>query len=139
MDTDVTETPERDRGLLGLVERILKRPEPAQPTVAVVESNDGLDPEVIEEASPESLEPDIAVESTRELTRAQLANVIIRALQGIQGCPPHGFEIIIYGHHPWNAMLRITPAAGAMRDAPAWHRRVEEMVQLLRAQYELAD
>lgn len=133
----------QDRGLLGLVERIMRKPAPPEapkPAADVdVGMADGLDPVLKEEVAPASLEPAIAIESTRELTRAQLADVILRALHGIDGCPPKGFEVTIYGHRPWNAMLRVTPAAGALRDAASWRRRVQDMVQSLRDQYELTD
>jgi hypothetical protein len=139
----VKETPERDRGLLGLVERIMRRPGDPEPikteTDADADTRDGLDPVVAEDAAPASLEPQLSVESTRTLGRSEIADVILRALRGIDGCPPDGFEVVVYGTRPWNAMLRITPAAGAVPDARAWRQRVQDMVQLLRHQYELSE
>jgi hypothetical protein len=139
----VKETPERDRGLLGLVKRIMRRPGDPEPikteTDADADTRDGLDPIVAEDAAPASLEPQLSVESTRTLGRSEIADVILRALRGIDGCPPDGFEVVVYGTRPWNAMLRITPAAGAVPDARAWRQRVQDMVQLLRHQYELSE
>ncbi|WP_371424482.1 hypothetical protein [Tardiphaga sp.] len=137
------ETPERDRGLLGLVERIMRRPgdpEQIKPKPdADADTRDGFDPIVAEDSPAASLEPQLAVESTRTLSRLEIADVILRALKGIDGCPTAGFEVIVYGTKPWNAMLRITPAAGAVPDARAWRQRVQDMVQLLRHQYELRE
>lgn len=141
-DTHVTETPERDRGLLGLVDRLMKRSgtEPAKPlTDADADRADGLDPVLSEQPAPISMEPQVAVESTRQLSSTELADVILRALKSIEGCPPDGFEVIVYGTRPWNAMLRITPMAGALSDAAAWRRRVQDMVLPLRDQYELTE
>lgn len=137
------ETPERDRGLLGLVERIMRRsgdPEPIRPEPDEdADTRDGLDPVVAEDAPAASLEPQLSVESTRTLGRPEIADVILRALKGIDGCPPAGFEVVVYGTRPWNAMLRITPAAGSVPDAHVWRQRVQDMVQLLRHQYELSE
>jgi hypothetical protein len=139
----VKETPERDRGLLGLVERIMRRsgdPEPIRPEPDEnADTRDGLDPVVAENVPPASLDPQLSVESTRMLGRSEIADVILRALKGIDGCPAAGFEVIVYGARPWNAMLRIAPAAGAVPDAAAWRQRVQDMVQLLRHQYELSE
>ena len=135
------ETPQRDRGLLGLVERLMRRPgdpEPIRPEPDA-DTRDGFDPVVAGENPAASLEPQLAVESTRTLDRSEIADVILRALKGIDGCPTAGFEVVVYGTRPWNAMLRITPAAGAVPDARAWRQRVQDMVQLLRHQYELRE
>jgi hypothetical protein len=139
---DVKESTERDRGLLGLVERIMGRPAPPEPARVAVnpDSSDGLAPVVAAQASaPASLEPQISVEATRTLSHAEMADVILRGLRAVQGCPEQGFEVIVYGSRPWNAMLRITPAAGPLPDAAAWRARVRDLVPLLRAQYELVE
>jgi hypothetical protein len=36
-------------------------------------------------------------------------------------------------------MLRITPAAGVLPDAKAWRARLQDMVQLLRDQYDVTE
>jgi hypothetical protein len=76
--------------------------------------------------------------STRSVDRAQLGDIILRALQATEGCPQRGFEVTVYGSRPWNALLRITPLAGAP-DAAAWRARLETMVLLFREQYELKE
>jgi hypothetical protein len=140
----VTETPDRDRGLLGLVERLIGKsgdpdPAPAKPVPGIdADVKAGFDP-VVEDAPADSLEPQLSVEGTRSVTRGELADVILRALQAIESCPQNGFEVTVYGSRPWNAMLRITPAAGAMLDAKAWRTRVQDMVLLLRDQYDLTE
>jgi hypothetical protein len=138
----VTETPDRDRGLLGLVERLIRKsgdPDPAKPVSEIdADVKAGFDP-VVDDAPADSLEPQLSVEGTRSVTRDELADVILRALQAIEGCPQNGFEVTVYGSRPWNAMLRITPAAGAMLDAKAWRVRVQDMVLRLRDQYDLTE
>ena len=132
---------DRDRGRLGLVERIMKRPsdpEPVRPEPDA-DARDGFGPVVAEENPAASLEPQLAVESTRTLDRSEIADVILRALKGIDGCPAAGFEVVVYGTRPWKAMLRITPAAGSVPDARDWRQRVQDMVLLLRNQYELRE
>lgn len=136
MDTNVIDTPERDRGLLGLVERIMRRPEAAE---TGIDRQDAIDPVIPGEVTPTSLEPQVSIESTRSLTRTELAGIILRALRRIDGCPARGLQVIVYGSRPWNAMLRITPAAGPVADASAWRARVQSMIPLLRQQYDLVE
>ncbi len=143
-----------DRGLLSLIDRLVKRPggnaatkvfETAKlaasdkKSVAAEESTrDGLDPIVPEEKAPVSLEPEITVESTREVTRAELAELIIKALQAGEKYPTIGFEITVYGSRPWNAMLRILPAAGPV-NADIWRDRLQTVVLLFRDRYEIKE
>jgi hypothetical protein len=149
----VSET-ERDRGLLSLIDRLVKRPggsaatkpfETAKPatdrpkSVAADEgAREGLDPIVPEEKAPASLEPELTVESTREVTRDELADLIIKALQAGDKYPTNGFEITVYGSRPWNAMLRILPAAGAVK-AEIWRDRLQTVVLLFRDRYEIKE
>jgi hypothetical protein len=138
----VSDTNDRDRGLLSLIDRLMKRPESpaATTTPAVVDDGrrDGLDPVVPDDAPAMTLEPQIAVESTRRLGRTELAAIIQRRLQAVEGCPANGVEVTVYGARPWNAMLRFTPAAGPV-DAGRWRAQLQDMVMLLREQYEVAD
>lgn len=134
------EAAERDRGLLSLVERIMKRPVDATPAPPNAEQSAAADAIPADQHKQvESLEPQISVEATRTLTAAELADVMLRALQAIDGCPRSGFEVIVYGLKPWNAMLRITPAAGPLHNASVWRERVQAMVPRLRDQYQLAE
>jgi hypothetical protein len=139
----VKETTERDRGLLGLVERIMgKSAAPAPPRPAPdPESSGGLDAVLAQAstAAPASLEPRISVEATRSLTHVEMADIILRGLRAVEGCPEHGLEVVVYGSRPWNAMLRITPAAGPLPNAAAWRARVRDLVPMLREQYELIE
>lgn len=87
-----------------------------------------------------SLEPQIFVEGPRSCTPAQMADIILRTLNAIDGCPKQGFEVTVYGSCPWNAMLQITPAAKlAPAAAQLWRDRVRVLVPLLRDQYEIVD
>ncbi len=144
----MSETTERDRGLLSLIDRLVKRPgtsaatKPFDLSTSIVTPDDGaregLDPVVPDEKAPASLEPQIAIESTRDVTRIELADLIIKALKASDGYPDSGFEITVYGSRPWNAMLRVTPAAGAV-NAEAWRARLQALVLLFRDRYEIKE
>lgn len=150
----MSETNERDRGLLSLIDRLVKRPgagaatkpfETAKPagdskTPAPPDdgAREGLDPIVPDNKPQASLEPVIAVESTREVTRTELAELIIKALQAGEKYPTKGFEITVYGSQPWNAMLRILPAAGPV-NAKVWRERLQTVVLLFRDRYEIKE
>jgi len=134
----MAEPTDHDQGLLGLVERLLRRPEKPLPAKADA-AEDGLGPAVEVEAPPELLEPQISVEGPQTKTPAEMAEIILRALRAIAGCPAQGFEVIVYGSHPWNAMLRITPAAGGLPDGALWRARVRTMAHVLRGQYDVVD
>lgn len=145
---------ERDRGLLSLIDRLVKRPGAGAATKPLDTSKsvdgklnltatdegarEGLDPIVPEDKAPVSLEPEIAVESTREVTRAELAELIIKALQAGDKYPTSGFEITVYGSRPWNALLRILPAAGPVK-ADIWRDRLQTVVLLFRDRYEIKE
>lgn len=142
---------ERDRGLLSLVDRIMKRPadpEPASPTADEdspdvdspdVEITDNAAAPTVADLPLTSLEPQLSIESTHVVSRKEIAEMILRALNLAPDCPKQGFEVTIYGVRPWNAMLRITPAAGSIKNPGTWRERVREMVPRLRDQYELSD
>lgn len=156
----VSETTDRDRGLLSLIDRLVKRPggnaatkpfEPVQSETGDHEAaarekagstddgaREGLDPVVPGTKALASLEPDLAVESTREVSRAELADLILKALQAGDKYPTNGFEITVYGSRPWNAMLRIMPAAGAVK-ADVWRDRLQTVILLFRDRYEIKD
>ncbi|HEY8337137.1 MAG TPA: hypothetical protein VIQ05_25355 [Tardiphaga sp.] len=132
----MTEPTDHDHGLLGLVDRLLRKPEkpvPAQTTPP----EDGLGPPVEAQASPDLLEPQLTAEAPRTCSPQEMAEIILRALRAIDGCPKQGLEVVVYGSRPWNAMLRITPAAGPVADAPAWRARVRAMAVVLRGQYDV--
>lgn len=150
----VSETTERDRGLLSLIDRLVKRPgasaatkpfeakKPAtgdkKPAPADEDARDGLDPIVPDNKPPVSLEPELTVESTREVGRTELAELIIKALQAGEKYPTNGFEVTVYGSRPWNAMLRILPAAGPV-NAEIWRDRLQTVVLLFRDRYEVKE
>lgn len=137
----MTRPTERDHGLLSMVERLMRRPGEAETPKAAPDkaAQDRLDPVVDVTAAPAMLEPQLTVEGEHACSRAEMAGIILRTLRAIDGCPKQGFEVTVYGAHPWNAMLRIAPAAGPLHDAPAWRERVRDMVPRLREQYKLLD
>ncbi|MDB5619907.1 hypothetical protein [Tardiphaga sp.] len=135
-------TGERDHGLLSLVERLMGKPadRAIKPTAALRDITEaGLDPVLPAAAVPDMLEPQLSTEGQRTCNRAKMAEIILRALRSIEGCPRQGLEVTVYGERPWNAMLRITPAAGKLPDAPVWRERVRAMAQVLRGQYEVVE
>lgn len=145
---------ERDRGLLSLIDRLVKRPgastatKPFEttkpgvrdkaPVAADDGTRDGLDAIVPDVKAPVSLEPELTVETTRDVTRTELSELIIKALQAGEKYPTDGFEITVYGSRPWNAMLRILPAAGAVK-ADIWRDRLQTVVLLFRDRYEIKE
>jgi hypothetical protein len=132
----MTEPTEHDHGLLGLVDRLLRKPEKPVPA-QMTPPEDALGPPVEAEASPDLLEPQLTAEAPRTCSPQEMSEIILRALRAIDGCPKQGLEVVVYGSRPWNAMLRITPAAGPVADAPAWRARVRAMAVVLRGQYDV--
>jgi hypothetical protein len=143
---EVTDYEEMDPGLLALVQSVL---EPGvKPKVEVqTEAETKIEPEtepVAELAEPAGdSKPEAVPAISNELTRArsavELAAIILNALRTLDGSPKDGFAVTVYGANPWNAMLTITPAAGAIKDAPLWRERVKEMAIRLREHYDLVE
>jgi hypothetical protein len=69
-------------------------------------------------------------------THTELANMILRTLRTIDGCPPHGFIVTAYGSNPWSAMLTIRPETGSITDAQLWYARVREIGVQLRDRFD---
>ena len=69
-------------------------------------------------------------------THAELANMILRTLRTIDGCPAQGFMVTAYGSNPWSAMLTIRPEAGPISDGPLWYARVREIGVQLRDRFD---
>jgi hypothetical protein len=70
-------------------------------------------------------------------THTELANMILRTLRTIDGCPAHGFIVTAYGSNPWSAMLTIRPEAGRIADGPLWYARVREIGVQLRDRFDV--
>jgi hypothetical protein len=70
-------------------------------------------------------------------THTELANMILRTLRTIDGCPPHGFIVTAYGSNPWSAMLTIRPETGSITDAQLWYARVREIGVQLRDRFDV--
>jgi hypothetical protein len=149
---EVTDNEELDPGLLALVQSVLEpgvkpkvEAEPEARTEAKTEAT--IEPEtepIIELAEPaDDSTPEAARAISNELARArsagELAAIILNALRTLDGSPKDGFAVTVYGANPWNAMLTITPAAGAIKDAPLWRERVKEMAIRLREHYDLVE
>jgi hypothetical protein len=141
-----------DPGLLALVQSVLEpgiKPKVEVQTDAEPKTETKIEPEpeaepVVELAEPaEDSQPEAAPAIANELTRArsaeELAAIILNALRTLDGSPNDGFAVTVYGANPWNAMLTITPAAGAIKNAPLWRERVKEMAIRLREYYDLVE
>jgi hypothetical protein len=145
----VTDNDELDSGLLALVQSVLEPGVKPQAEVQTgTKTETGAEPEiesetesVAEPADDSRLEaaPAISNELTRERSAEELAAIILNALRTLDGSPKEGFLVTVYGANPWNAMLTITPAAGAIKDAPLWRERVKEMAIRLRQHYDLVE
>jgi hypothetical protein len=139
-----------DPGLLALVQSVL---EPGAKlklevqTEAETGTETKIEPETepvvalaepVDDSAPEAA-PAISNELTRARSAGELAAIILNALRTLDGSPKDGFAVTVYGANPWNAMLTITPAAGAIKDAPLWRERVKEMAIRLREHYDLVE
>jgi hypothetical protein len=142
----VTDHEELDPGLLALVRSVLE-PGVKLKVEAETKTEAKIEPEtepVVKLAEPvDESEPEAAPAISNELMRArsaeELAAIILNALRTLDGSPKDGFAVTVYGANPWNAMLTITPAAGAIKDAPLWRERVKEMAIRLRQHYDLVE
>ncbi len=100
-------------------------------------------PEGAEDPDAESVvadEPDQPAESyDRRKTADELAAIILKALQTLDGAPASGFVVTVYGGNPWNAMLTIKPEAGPIADPGLWRARVRDMAARLRQDFDVAE
>jgi hypothetical protein len=153
--TDVGNNSGMDKGLLALIQGVLgtrhgalapqhELPEgnpPALPeslraeAVAPPEGPDGPAAETVA-----AKEPDQPAESyDRRKTADELAGIILKALQTLDGVPASGFVVTVYGGNPWNAMLTIKPEAGPIADPDLWRARVRDMAARLRQDFDVAE
>jgi hypothetical protein len=141
-----------DKGLLALIQNVLGTrhnatpppPEgdpsalsesPADETRPIPEGSGG---QAAEAAS--AIPPDRPVESyDRCKTADELAGIILKALQTLEGAPARGFVVTVYGGNPWNAMLTIKPEAGPIADPGLWRGRVRDMAARLRQDFDLIE
>lgn len=75
----------------------------------------------------------------RRKTADELAGIILKALQTLDGVPARGFVVTVYGGNPWNAMLTIKPEAGPISNPGLWRARVRDMAARLRQDFDLAE
>ena len=75
----------------------------------------------------------------RRKSADELAAIILKALQTLDGAPASGFVVTVYGRNPWNAMLTIKPEAGPVPDPGLWRARVREMAVRLRQDFDLME
>jgi hypothetical protein len=144
-----------DKGLLALIHGVLgTRHSALPPQPELEESNPPALPESLQAETPApsegadgpaaetvvSIEPDQPVESyDRHKTADELAGIILRALQTLDGAPASGFVVTVYGGNPWNAMLTIKPEAGPIADPGLWRTRVRDMAARLRQDFDVTE
>jgi len=144
-----------DKGLLALIHGVLGTRHSAPPPQFELPANDppAPAPAVEQPAQTEtSLGDAVTAQETgqepgrsapesydRRKTADELAAIILKALQTLDGAPERGLMVSVYGRNPWNAMLTIKPEAGPVPDAGMWRARVREMAVRLRQDYDVAD
>jgi hypothetical protein len=145
-----------DKGLLALIQNVLgtrhnatpPQPEPPEDNpFALFESlgdktrpmREGTDGPVAEAVSAISPDQQRAESYDRSKTADELAGIILKALQTLEGAPARGFVVTVYGGNPWNAMLTIKPEAGPIADPGLWRSRVRDMAARLRQDFDLAE
>ena len=153
--TDVGNNSGVDKGLLALIHGVLGTrhsappPQPELPEGDLAAPPESLQaetpapPEGAEEPDAEIVaanEPDQPAESyDRRKTADELAAIILKALQTLDGAPASGFVVTVYGGNPWNAMLTIKPEAGPIADPGLWRARVRDMAARLRQDFDVAE
>ena len=149
---DVGSSSGMDKGLLALIQNVLgtrHNPPPELPEddpFAPLESlrvetrptPEGADGPAAEEVA--AIPSDQPAESyDRRKTADELAGIILKALQTLDGAPARGFMVTVYGGNPWNAMLTIKPEAGRIADPALWRGRVRDMAARLRQDFDLTE
>lgn len=127
-----------DKGLLALIQNVLGARHSAPPQPDQPEPPEEADGPAAEAAA--AMPADQPVERyDRRKTSDELASIILKALQTLDGAPASGFMVTVYGANPWNAMLTIKPEAGPVADPGLWRGRVRDMAARLRQDFDLAE
>lgn len=139
-----------DKGLLALIQGVLGTRHSAPPPEFELPRDEPLAPaetaepaQAAESPAAETVagnEPDRPAETyDRRKSADELAAIILKALQTLDGAPASGFVVTVYGSNPWNAMLTIKPEAGPIPDPGLWRARVREMAVRLRQDFDLTE
>lgn len=141
-----------DKGLMALIQNVLgtrhnappPEPEPSEDNARASEESLGAETSPEPEAERPGAEsaaplPDQPESYDRRKTADELAGIILKALQTLDGAPARGFVVTVYGENPWNAMLTIKPEAGPIADPSLWRARVRDMAARLRQDFDLAE
>lgn len=143
-----------DKGLMALIQNVLGTRHSAPPQPELPQDNPPAPlnwlraetqpmPEETDAPAAEAVAatlPDQPAESyDRRKTANELAGIILKALQTLDGAPASGFVVTVYGGNPWNAMLTIKPEAGPVADPGLWRSRVRDMAARLRQDFDLAE
>jgi hypothetical protein len=140
-----------DKGLMALIQNVLgTRHNAPLPEAELPEDNpralsESLGAEASQQPEAGPVEETAATPSDqpesydRRKTADELAGIILKALQTLDGAPARGFVVTVYGGNPWNAMLTIKPEAGPIADPGLWRTRVRDMAARLRQDFDLAE
>lgn len=141
-----------DKGLMALIQNVLGTrhnvplPEPELPEDNPRALSESLGAETSPQPEAEgpaeeaaATQPDQPESYDRRKTADELAGIILKALQTLDGAPARGFVVTVYGGNPWNAMLTIKPEAGRIADPGLWRGRVRDMAARLRQDFDLAE
>lgn len=141
-----------DKGLLALIQSVLGTRQSARLPPELPDGDPADQPSLAEaETEPADEQADgYAAEAaaattadqpaeTPRKTADELADIILKALQTLDGAPASGFVVTVYGGNPWNAMLTIKPQAGAIADPDLWRARVRDMAARLRQDFDLVE
>jgi hypothetical protein len=142
-----------DKGLMALIQNVLgtrhnapPQPEPPEDDPPAPSESRGVETQTTPEgvdgpaAEAAAISQDQPAESyDRRKTADELAGIILKALQTLDGAPARGFVVTVYGGNPWNAMLTIKPEAGPIANPALWRGRVRDMAARLRQDFDLAE
>lgn len=125
-------------GLLDLLQQVLGRPSAKPEKAAKPVEEPTIQPPPMPTHEPVETAPAAEIVPGKQPKSAdELAGIIMNALRTLDGIPPRGFVVTVYGGSHWNAMLTITPEASGKIDGPLWRDRVKAMAARLRQEYDL--
>lgn len=138
-----------DTGLLAMINSVLSgkspvspsAPEPAEVQPPTAEPPISEPPELaqqVPDAEPGGADLPEPVTGRRRLTVEQMESVIRKVLTELpEFGNGGGTQIIVYGYHPWNALVLFEASAVSSEDARAIKQAVEIAVETLRRDYDI--
>jgi hypothetical protein len=87
--------------------------------------------------SPESHGLPLPTTAKEKRTAEELAAMIHHDLSQIEGCPPRGIKVSVYGLNPWNSMLTFGVEAGPVSNKRDLQRFCEVITERLKRLYDV--